>query len=61
MVQWLRIRLPCRGHGFDPWSSKIPHAVGQLTSLAISTEPEHLEPVLHNKRSHRNEKPEPWN
>ena len=20
----------CRGHGFDPWSRRIPHAEGQL-------------------------------
>ena len=20
VVQWLRIHLECRGHGFDPWS-----------------------------------------
>ena len=26
VVQWLRIRLQCRGHGFEPWSGKIPHA-----------------------------------
>ena len=36
--------------------TKIPHAAGQLTLRAISTEPAR-EPVLHNKRSprtHRN-------
>ena len=30
VVQWLRIHLPMQGHRFDPWSGKIPHAVGQL-------------------------------
>ena len=28
----------CRGRGFDPWSRKIPHAVGQLSLCAITTE-----------------------
>ena len=39
----------CRGHRFDPWSWKTPHAVGQLS-------PGTLEPVLCNKRSHHNER-----
>ena len=29
----------CRGHGFDPWSGKIPHAVEQLSPCATTTEP----------------------
>jgi len=29
----------CRGHGFDPWSGKIPHASGQLCPCAVATEP----------------------
>ena len=29
----------CRGHGFDPWSGKIPHAVDQLSPWATTTEP----------------------
>ena len=47
----------CRGHGFEPWSGKIPHAVEQLSPCATTTEPVRLEPVLRNKRSHRDEKP----
>ena len=47
----------CRGHGFKPWSRKIPHAVEQLSPCATTTEPTCLEPVLRNTRSHRNEKP----
>ena len=31
VAQWLRIHLPMQGHGFEPWSRKIPHAVEQLT------------------------------
>ena len=29
----------CRGHGFDPWSGKIPHATRQLSLCATTTEP----------------------
>ena len=29
----------CRGHGFEPWSRKIPHATEQLTPRATTTEP----------------------
>ena len=28
--------LAVRGHGFDPWSGKIPGAVGQLTPYATT-------------------------
>ena len=47
----------CRGHGFEPWSGKIPHAVEQLGPWATITEPVRLEPVLHNKRGRDNERP----
>ena len=42
----------CRGHGFSPWSGKIPRDTGQLKLCATATEP-----VLCYKRSHRYEKP----
>ena len=29
----------CRGHGFEPWSGKIPHAMEQLGSCATTAEP----------------------
>ena len=29
----------CRGHRFDPWSRKIPHAAEQLSPRATTTEP----------------------
>ena len=38
VVQWLRIACQCRGRRFNPRSSKIPHAVGQLSPHATSTE-----------------------
>lgn len=28
-----------RGHGFVPWSGRIPHAAGLLSSYALSVEP----------------------
>ena len=47
----------CRGHGFEPWSGRIPHAAEQLGPWATTTEPAHLEPVLCNKRGHDSERP----
>ena len=45
----------CRGHGFEPWSRKIPHAAEQLGPCTITTEPvlwspraTTTEPVCHN-------------
>ena len=38
VIQWLRIHLAMPGHGFDPWSRKIPHASGQLSSCVTITE-----------------------
>ena len=29
----------CRGHGFDPWPRKIPHAAEQLSPCTTTTEP----------------------
>ena len=47
----------CKGHGFEPWSGKIPHAAEQLGPWATTTEPACLEPVLRNKRSRDSERP----
>ena len=47
----------CRGHGFEPWSGKIPHVTEQLGPWATVTEPARLEPVLRNKRDRDNERP----
>ena len=38
MTQWLRICLPMQGLRFHPWSGKIPHAMGQLSLCATTTE-----------------------
>ena len=40
VAQWLRIHLPMQKLRFNPWSRMIPHAVGQLSPNAASTEPE---------------------
>ena len=34
VVQWMEIR----GHGFNPWSGKIPHATEQLSPRTTTTE-----------------------
>ena len=36
----------CRGHGFDPWSGKIPHPMEQQSPCAATAEPACLEPML---------------
>ena len=40
-----------KGHQSDPWSRRIPHALGQLSPRATATEARALETVLCNKRS----------
>ena len=47
----------CRGHGFEPWSGRIPHAAEQLGPCATTTEPARLEPVLRNRRGRDSERP----
>ena len=47
----------CRGHGFEPWSGRIPHAAERLGPWATITEPARLEPVLRNQRGRNNERP----
>ena len=41
VAQWYRTSLPCRRHRFDPWSGKIPLAVGQLGHRSQLVKPEH--------------------
>ena len=38
------------GHGFEPWSGRIPHAAERLGPWAAAAGPARLEPVLRNKR-----------
>ena len=43
------------GHGFNPWSGKIPHVAEQLGTSTTSPELMHLQLMILNKRSHGNE------
>ena len=47
----------CGGHGFEPWSGRIPRAAEWLGPWATITEPARLEPVLRNKRGRDSERP----
>ena len=75
MAQWLRIRLPMQGtqvralvreatkpmHHND-WSCALePASHNYWARVPQLLKPAHLEPVLHNKRSHLNEKPKHHN
>ena len=46
-----------RGHGFEPWSGRIPHAAEQLGPWATVTKPARLELVLRNRRGRDSERP----
>ena len=51
MAQGLRIHLPVKwGHGFDPWSGRIPHATGQLTPLCAAAKACVPESMLFNEK-----------
>ena len=54
VAQWVGICLQCRGREFDPWSRRIPHAVGQRGPHASTREKPascNEEPVLHTEVS----------
>ena len=44
VVQWLRI-CQCKGHKFDPWSRKMPPAMGQRIPGSRTREPQLLKPA----------------
>ena len=60
----------CRGHGFEAWSGKIPHATEQLSLCATTTEPARhnywahvprlLKPVCPRAHAPQQEKPPQW-
>ena len=62
--QWLRIRPPMQGTRVRALVQEDPTCRGATKPVCHNTEarepqllkPAHLEPMLHNKRSHRNEK-----
>ena len=45
----------CRGHRFEPWSGKIPHAAEQLSPFATATEAH-----APRARAPQQEKPPQW-
>ena len=47
----------CRGHRFELWSGKIPHAAEQPGPWATTAQPARLEPVLRSKRGCDSERP----
>ena len=50
------VACQCRAHGFNHWSGKIPHAVGQLNPHATTTEA-HVQGACVPQQKHSNEKP----
>ena len=58
-IQWLRMQLPVQETGIRPLVRENSTRHGATKPVTTTTEPAHLQPVLHNKRSHRNEKPVP--
>ena len=64
MAQWLRIRLPMQGTQVHALVQEDPTCRGATKPLRHNywahvpqlLKPASLEPVFHNKRSHRNEK-----
>ena len=57
----------CGGHGFDPWSGRIPHAAEQLSPVHYNYWACALEPTSHNywarvprARALQQEKPPQW-
>ena len=52
MAQKIRIACQCRGHRFNPWSGKIPHAVEPPRLCPTNTEPECIPaPEVHVRRA----------
>ena len=47
----------CGGHGFEPWSGRIPCAAEQVGPWATIAEPARLEPVFRNERGRDGEGP----
>ena len=57
MVQWLRIHLPMQGTQVQSQVQEDPTCHGAAKPMHHNYGAYNLEPVLCNKRSHRNEKP----
>ena len=64
MAQWLGLRLPMQQTRVRALIREDPTYCGATKAkrpCATTTEPERLEPMLRNKRSHHNEKPKHHN
>ena len=60
LVQQLRICPPMQGHGFDPWSGKIPHAVGAPGPTPCNSQsPQAPKLMLHKSGPHAATREEP--
>ena len=57
VVQWLRIRLPMQGSRVRALVWEDPTCHGATGPVSTTTEPAHLEPVLHNGRGRDSERP----
>ena len=51
--------IPGLGHFHMPQSNEKPVHLNYRACVLLLLKPMHLEPVLPNRRSHRDEKPEP--
>ena len=57
----------CKGHGFDPWSGRTPHATEQLSPCAATAEPALWSPWATTAEAHmpraralQQERPQQW-
>ena len=57
MVQWLGICLPVQGHGFNLCAGRFHMPWGSEAHVLQLLRPAKARAVLHNRRSHHNEKP----
>ena len=57
VVQWIRLRLPMQGTQVQSPVREDFTVAEQLILHTTTTEPGHLDPVLHDKRGHGSEKP----
>ena len=57
VVQWLRIASQRRGHRFNIWLRKLPHASEQLSACTASTEACAPRAGALQRENHREEKP----
>ena len=55
-AHWLRVCPPMQGHRFEPWSGKIPVAMGQQKTHV----PQLLKPTHSRGRAQQQEKPQQW-